>query len=113
MVAGNEFAFTDKDFRFLSELVYNKTGIVLAEHKRNMVYSRLTRRLRTLGLKTFKDYIESLKRPEVYESEIGNLVNAITTNLTSFFRESHHFDHLHDLLTQTVKARQIPIFSDT
>lgn len=105
MTTGKEFAFTDKDFRFLSELVYDKTGIVLAEHKRNMVYSRLTRRLRTLGIHTFEDYIALLKHPDIHTDEIGNLVNAITTNLTSFFREAHHFDHLRDTLSEKMASR--------
>lgn len=90
-----EFAFSDRDFRFLADMVGQKTGIVLAEHKSDMVYSRLARRLRSLRLKSFSEYIELLKS-EAGEEEIGNLVNAITTNLTRFFREEHHFTHLHD-----------------
>ncbi len=88
-----EFAFGERDFRFLGQLVHEHTGIVLAAHKRDMVYSRLARRLRALNLQDFASYCELLQSPEG-DAEIGNLVNAITTNLTSFFREMHHFEHL-------------------
>jgi chemotaxis protein methyltransferase CheR len=98
-----EFAFSDSEFRFLSQLVNKRTGIVLAEHKRDMVYGRLARRLRALNLKSFAEYCELVQSPEG-ESEMGNLVNAITTNLTSFFRESHHFDHLRDQVIKPLVA---------
>lgn len=88
-----EFAFDDEDFAFLVRLVHDKTGIVLADHKRDMVYSRLARRLRFLKLLTFADYCAFLEGRNG-DSEMGQLVNAITTNLTSFFREMHHFEHL-------------------
>ena len=101
-----EFAFSESDFRFLSNLANKRTGIVLAEHKKDMVYSRLARRLRALGLTSFSQYCE-LMQGEGADDEIGNLVNAITTNLTSFFREGHHFDHLRDqVLTPMVAAKQ-------
>ncbi len=88
-----EFAFSESDFRFLADLANQKTGIVLSDQKRDMVYSRISRRLRALGLTEFQQYCELLKSP-TGDSEIGNLVNAITTNLTHFFREKHHFEHL-------------------
>jgi chemotaxis protein methyltransferase CheR len=88
-----EFAFSDRDFRFLADLANKKTGIVLSDQKRNMVYSRISRRLRALGFKTFAEYCDLISGPEG-DHEIGNLVNAITTNLTHFFREKHHFEHL-------------------
>lgn len=90
-----EFRFTDTEFRFLAELVRQRTGIVLQEHKRSMVYSRLARRLRILGLDDFAQYCSLLQQSEG-EEEIAHLVNAITTNLTHFFREIHHFEHLRD-----------------
>ena len=94
-----EFKFTDQDFKFVATKVYEKSGITLAEHKRDMVYGRLARRLRELELTSFKDYCNFIESPEG-ESEVGNFVNAVTTNLTSFFRESHHFDHLKDELNK-------------
>ncbi|MBN66245.1 MAG: chemotaxis protein CheR [Rickettsiales bacterium] len=92
-MASREFVLSPHDFRFLAQLVKEQTGIVLAEHKRDMVYSRLVRRLRALGLPDFNTYC-ALLQSENSQEEMGNLVNAITTNLTSFFREAHHFEHL-------------------
>jgi chemotaxis protein methyltransferase CheR len=90
--AEREFKFTDRDFNFVKNLVGEQTGIVLSEAKRNMVYSRLARRLRALDLVDFKDYLGLLKEND--QTELVNFVNAITTNLTAFFRENHHFDYL-------------------
>jgi chemotaxis protein methyltransferase CheR len=85
-----EFAFSDADFQDLSRLAYEHAGIVLGESKRNLVYSRLSRRLRTLNLDSFGKYRAHLtSNPR----EIENFVNSISTNHTKFFRESHHFDH--------------------
>ncbi len=93
--AGNrfEFPFTQADFQTIVGIVYERSGIVLAAHKRDMAYSRLARRLRALGLRSFKDYCALLESRNG-ESEIGYLIDAITTNLTKFFREQHHFEHL-------------------
>lgn len=99
-----EFAFSESDFRFLAELANKKTGIVLAEHKRDMVYSRISRRVRALGLKDFSQYCELMRGPQG-EDELGHLVNAITTNLTHFFREKHHFDHLQKHLLEPLQQR--------
>lgn len=102
-ISDREFDFSDRDFRFLSRLANEQTGIVLAEHKRDMVYSRLARRLRALGLTRFSDYCDYLKSAEG-QDELGNLVNAITTNLTHFFREPHHFNHLRDHVLKPLAA---------
>lgn len=99
-----EFLFSDKEFRFLAELANKRTGIVLSEHKKDMVYSRLVRRLRALRLKSFAEYCDLMQGEQGHE-EIGNLVNAITTNLTSFFREKHHFEHLRDAVLAPLAAR--------
>ena len=98
-----EFAFHDEDFRQLRTLVKSLTGINLGEHKRELVYSRLARRLRALQLRSFADYRELLRRDE---RELTELCNAITTNLTAFFREPHHFQYLRDAwLTPLSAAR--------
>lgn len=90
-----EFQFRDEDFNALRTLVRRLTGISLSEAKRELVYGRLARRLRALGLSSFSDYRDLLaSNPE--GPEMVEFVNAITTNLTSFFRESHHFDYLRD-----------------
>lgn len=93
-----EFPFSDQEFNFLSTLVNKRTGIQLPEHKRDMVYSRLVRRIRALNLSGFKEYCQLLENATDSE-ELMNCINAVTTNLTSFFRESHHFEHLHQVLT--------------
>ncbi len=87
-----EFPFKDEDFRFIQELVAERTGIVLTDIKRTMVYSRIARRIRQCGVVDFAEYCDLLKAGD--ESELVSFTNAITTNLTSFFRESHHFEYL-------------------
>jgi chemotaxis protein methyltransferase CheR len=89
----NEFPFTPADFKMIAGLVYEHSGIVLGDHKRDMVYSRLARRLRALRLRSFREYC-ALLHGSAGEEEISSLINAITTNLTKFFREAHHFEHL-------------------
>lgn len=96
-----EFPFDDKDFQFLSSLVLERTGIVLKEHKKNMMYSRLARRLRALGMTDFTQYCQFLKTDKSGD-ELLALVNSITTNLTKFFRESHHFDYLRDTIVPSL-----------
>lgn len=81
---------SDVHFRRISQLIYQRAGIVLAEHKREMVYNRLVRRLRLLGLHDFGSYL-ALLESDVNSAEWQAFVNALTTNLTAFFREAHHF----------------------
>ncbi|MGH8290253.1 MAG: CheR family methyltransferase [Steroidobacteraceae bacterium] len=88
-----EFTFGEEDFQALRALVKSLTGIHLSEQKRELVYGRLTRRLRALQLRSFGEYREQLKGDV---QEIAELCNAITTNLTSFFREPHHFQYLRE-----------------
>jgi chemotaxis protein methyltransferase CheR len=90
-----EFDFTQADFDSLRSLVKAQSGITLGEAKRELVYGRVSRRLRALGLSAFSDYRRILAGPEG-QSEMIEFINAVTTNLTSFFRESHHFDFLRD-----------------
>ena len=85
-----EFVFSDADFRNLVQLAREYAGIALADNKRNLVYTRVSRRLRALGLSAFRDYREYLAS---HQDELESFINAISTNLTKFFRESHHFDH--------------------
>ena len=98
-----EFRFRKEDFRYLSSLVKSQAGIVLADHKMNMVYSRLARRLRQLQLSNFEEYCRLLEEDQNGE-EMGLFINAITTNLTRFFREPHHFDHLAEQLKDRFQA---------
>lgn len=90
-----EFEFTARDFERVRNLIYKRAGIALADSKQEMVYSRLARRLRATGLRSFQVYLDSLEsRPDNEEWEA--FTNALTTNLTSFFREAHHFPVLAD-----------------
>ncbi len=84
-----EFAFTSADFERVRKLIYEHAGISLSPAKQDMVYSRLARRLRETRLKSFGDYLALLERGDKGEWE--KFVNSLTTNLTSFFREPHHF----------------------
>jgi len=86
-----EFSFSDEDFKGLAKLAYEHAGIALSDAKRNLVYSRLSRRLRVLQLQTFREYRELVANDA---REIENFINSISTNHTKLFREDHHFDHL-------------------
>lgn len=86
-------ALSDAQFRRISQLIYQRAGIVLAEHKRDMVYNRLVRRLRQLNMDDFGRYLAELEGyPQSPEWQA--FINALTTNLTAFFREAHHFPTL-------------------
>lgn len=87
-----EFTFTRHDFEYIRDMVGDRTGIVLSEHKVDMVYGRLARRLRQLNIKSFKDYLKRLESDG--DQELVEFTNALTTNLTAFFREPHHFEFL-------------------
>lgn len=102
-VHDREFAFTQKDFKFLSNTIHNRTGIVVSDDKFNMFYSRLSRRVRALKLSSFKEYCEVVKN-DVDALETNELINAITTNLTAFFRENHHFDYLSETVIPELAA---------
>ena len=105
-----EFKFTENNFQFIVKLVNTHTGIVLAPHKKSMVYSRLARRLRALGLKNFDDYCDYLTNGQ-HDDELENFMNSLTTNLTAFFRESHHFDHLETFLHSIKHKPRIRLWS--
>ena len=84
------FMLSDDQFQSICQLIYQKAGIVLTNNKREMVYNRLTRRLRELRMNNFGDYLAFLKS-DVCNPEWQEFINALTTNLTAFFREAHHF----------------------
>jgi chemotaxis protein methyltransferase CheR len=88
-----EFAFDDRDFEAIRTLVKSLTGINLTTQKRELVYGRLAVRLRALGVRTFREYRQIVAEDP---DEQIRMCNAITTNLTAFFREPHHFEHLRD-----------------
>ncbi|MFN4312377.1 MAG: CheR family methyltransferase [Ferrovibrio sp.] len=105
-VEDREFSFSKGDYDFLRSMLKEKTGIELGPTKHNMVYARLAKRLRKLGMKTFRQYIEFIGSPEG-TGELGTTLNALTTNLTKFFRENHHFEHLATTALQEIRARAV------
>jgi len=98
--ASHEFTFSNEDFTRVQKLIYQRAGISLHDGKRAMVYSRLSRRLRETGDRSFADYLNSLERASgaVGDVEWQEFINCLTTNLTSFFREEHHFHALAEAL---------------
>lgn len=99
----NLVTFSQKDFDHMRKVLYDHAGITLAEHKKEMAYNRLTRRLRELRLTTFAQYFQYLDK---HEEEFGQFINAMTTNLTAFFREKHHFDYLETELLPSLKHQR-------
>jgi len=109
-----QFNFTFDDFNTIRKIILAYSGINLSDAKQNMVYSRLVRRLRALDIDTFSDYCKLLEDPE--HKEFTHFINALTTNLTSFFRENHHFEILKneilpELMEKNKASRQIRIWS--
>ncbi len=95
----------DAEFKFLCDFVYENCGIVLGAHKRQLVQGRLARRLRALKLRGFDQYVELLRNDP--DSELGELASAISTNVTAFFREVHHYELLVDeLLPRWLDAKR-------
>jgi chemotaxis protein methyltransferase CheR len=86
-----EFAFSAGDFRAIAEIAKAEAGISLSESKATLVYSRLAKRLRHLGLATFAEYCNTVRTDD---RERGSMIAALTTNVTRFFREPHHFESL-------------------
>lgn len=103
-----EFVFTEQDFQRIRTLIHQHAGIVLADSKQELVYSRLARRLRATGLKSFGEYLALLQRGG--ETEWEAFTNSLTTNLTSFFREAHHFTLLAEHLRKLDKSRPIQLW---
>lgn len=88
-----EFPFTDTDFEVIARTLYDETGIHLPKTKATLVYSRIAKRLRSLGLESFKDYCALVGGP-AGQAEKVEMLAALTTNVTRFLREPHHFEHL-------------------
>lgn len=103
MTQGKEFTWTNADFDRVQALIYKRAGISLHNGKHAMVYSRLSRRLRETGHQSFTEYLGWLEASDGPEWQ--EFINALTTNLTSFFREKHHFD----VLTSYLKSTKAPV----
>lgn len=103
--APTDVTLTRDDMKFIAALVYEHAGIVIREHKEAMTRGRLARRVKALGMGSVAEYCAFLKSPAA-EAELPELINAVTTNHTAFFRERHHFDHLRkEVLPRLVQER--------
>jgi len=110
-----EYPFTQEDFRNIAAMLHADAGIALPDSKATLAYSRLAKRLRGLGLKSFKDYC-ALVASQAGVEERQKMLASLTTNVTRFFREPHHFDHLKtkvlpDLLAQAKRGGRVRIWS--
>lgn len=103
-----EFEFTTADFERVRKMIHERAGIALTAAKQDMVYSRLARRLRATGDRSFAQYLVRLERGDAQEWE--PFINSLTTNLTSFFREAHHFETLARHLKSIADRRPIRIW---
>ncbi|MFP4106245.1 MAG: CheR family methyltransferase [Phycisphaerae bacterium] len=102
---GQEWNLTDKQFAQISELVHRLAGINLHDGKRQLVKARLSRRMRVLSLTRFNDYLDHLES-DTSGAELTSMLDAISTNLTYFFRESHHFHYLQETLLPTLEKQK-------
>lgn len=111
--ADMQISFSDAEFATLGKLVTDATGIVMPPQKKAMMYRRLVRRLRTLNLDSFSAYIGMLQQQAARNdtAELMEVINAITTNVTRFFREEHHFDDMRQLLTNWGKTIPMVVWS--
>lgn len=102
-----EFEYANADFVRVKTAIYRKAGIHLADSKKQLVYSRLARRLRLLGMDSFNAYLDYLEQTP---AELQEFINALTTNLTAFFRESHHFDVLAEFIKKNRRNKPCRIW---
>jgi chemotaxis protein methyltransferase CheR len=110
-----EFLFTAEDFRTIAATLHSIAGIALPDSKATLVYSRLAKRLRAIGLESFRDYCALVTGQDGVD-ERQQMIVALTTNVTRFFREPHHFDHLREkvlpnLLTAARRGGPVRIWS--
>lgn len=107
-----DFNYTDNEFHKFCELIYEHTGITMDANKRDLVYSRITRRIRELRLNSFTDYRAIVEAGED-ANELEEFVNVVTTNLTSFFRQDYHFEYLTQIIKNYIAEgkRRIRIWS--
>lgn len=103
-----EFHFTSQDFQRVRKMIYDHAGISLNDSKQELVYSRLSRRLRATGIRTFGEYLKLLEQND--EQEWEAFANSLTTNLTSFFREHHHFSLLAEQLKRIGHSHPIVLW---
>ncbi len=99
-----EVPFGEAEFKAISNIAYDVAGLSIAESKKSLVYSRLLKRLRHLEIADFVAYVDLLEGPDG-TTELDHLIAALTTNVTSFFREAHHFEHLRERVIPELVSR--------
>jgi chemotaxis protein methyltransferase CheR len=104
--ANLQFDLAPEEFAQIAAMLRQETGITLANSKMDLVQGRLARRLRALGLNSFAAYLEIVTSPEAVD-ERRQMINALTTNLTSFFREAHHFNYLGDTILPEIARNRL------
>jgi len=92
-LSSSEFEMSDRDFKDIAAMLYADAGIYIPKSKTTLVYSRLVKRLRALNLESFRDYCDLVDSPQGSDERL-EMLSALTTNVTRFFREPHHFEHL-------------------
>ena len=105
MDAFGSLELSDSEFSSIKDLVFSTTGICLGDSKRELVKRRFAPRVRELGLGSFGAYVRFVKKSD--RDEMNKFCNAITTNLTSFFRENHHFEFLSDTVLPKIQANSL------
>jgi chemotaxis protein methyltransferase CheR len=104
-----EFEFSEQDFSRVRSMIIKAAGISLAASKQSMVYSRLVRRLRACGMNKFSTYLDTLEK-NASNPEWEHFINALTTNLTSFYREAHHFEILKKQLQAFPSSKRVELW---
>jgi chemotaxis protein methyltransferase CheR len=103
---GSGFTIRDEEFQAIRQFLYEETGISLGASKQDMVSSRLAKRLRHHGLRSFGEYLRRVREDDPTGAERQELINCLTTNKTDFFREPHHFEFLRDTVIPRLRARK-------
>ncbi len=104
VMASGEYPLTRRDLSEIAAMIYSDAGIYLNDSKASLVYSRLSKHIRNLGLKGFREYCALVASPEG-AAERRDMLSHLTTNFTRFFRENHHFEHLRDEVLPGLIAR--------
>tara|TARA_A200000113_G_scaffold177461_1_gene162873 strand:+ start:476 stop:1312 length:837 start_codon:yes stop_codon:yes gene_type:complete len=99
---------SQNDFDIIRSILHEKSGITIADHKKQMVENRITKRMKELNLSCFSDYTKMIESKDKTD-EMVHLVNSLTTNVTHFFREGHHFTHLAEEMSKRLNDKQKPI----
>ena len=105
MMDPNEFPLAEREFERIRQRLYDAAGISLSDAKRTLVIARLSRILRTMRLPSFDSYVDFLESSQSTADDAQEFVNALTTNLTRFWREEHHFDHLIGYVGELINSR--------